>query len=280
MGDVTASNQQPKHRANTRTALEGRAMTGENVAAATLVCSVGVPAAGRASAGVADDVPFSERTDEIGVPWWQFGHGPRDPVGEEGEILIAWRQEAGGDEQPAHVGGGSPLGQRVEGFVVQCFGIERRASQEAGGRASAQPLQDAVGVGRAGQYRSEGLERPGHACTVRGEQVRHAGGQGAAGTGRPDARGAQGSLGGRERGRTRLGTGHGGPVAAAQCACSGGGGAGGDGRPGDACGTVGVGRPSGALGGPLFSDRARPARLRRGQAAPAVPCSREARRAG
>lgn len=42
--------------------------------------------------------PLGERTDEVGVPRWQFGHGPCDPVGEEGEILIAWRQDAGGDE--------------------------------------------------------------------------------------------------------------------------------------------------------------------------------------
>lgn len=71
--------------------------------------------------------------------------------------------------------------QRVEGFVVQCFGIAGQTSQGAGGRASAQPLQDAVGVVRAGQYRGEGLERLGHACAVRREQVGHAGDQRAAG---------------------------------------------------------------------------------------------------
>jgi len=71
---------------------------GKDVAAVTLVCGIGVTAAGRASAGVADDVPLGERTDEIRVPWWKYGHGPSDPVGEEGEILIAMRQDAGGDE--------------------------------------------------------------------------------------------------------------------------------------------------------------------------------------
>jgi len=71
---------------------------GEHVAAVAFVRGVGVAAAGGASAGVADDVPFGEGTDEMGVPCWEFGHGPCDPVGEQGEILIAWRQDAGGHE--------------------------------------------------------------------------------------------------------------------------------------------------------------------------------------
>lgn len=70
--------------------------------------------------------------------------------------------------------------QRVEGFMVQRSRIEDQALQETGGRASAQPLQDAVGVFRSGQDDGEGLKWLGHACAVHGKQVGHAGGQGAA----------------------------------------------------------------------------------------------------
>jgi len=73
------------------------------------------------------------------------------------------------------------LWQRVEGVVVQCFRLEDKASQEVGGGASAQPLQDAVGVLRAGQNNGEGFERLGHARAVCGEQIAHAGGQDATG---------------------------------------------------------------------------------------------------
>ena len=66
--------------------------------------------------------------------------------------------------------------------MAQCFGIEGQASQEVGGGTSAQPLQDAVGVLRVGQYDAEGLKRLGHACAVYGEKMGHAGGQGATGT--------------------------------------------------------------------------------------------------
>ena len=74
------------------------------------------------------------------------------------------------------------MGQRVEGFMVQRSRIEDQAPQETGGGASAQPLQDAVGVLRADQNDGEGLEWLGHACAAYGKQTGHAGGQGAAGT--------------------------------------------------------------------------------------------------
>lgn len=66
--------------------------------------------------------------------------------------------------------------------MVQRSRIEDQPPQEMGGRASAQPLQDAVGVFRTGQDDSERLEWQRHTCAVYRKQIGHAGGQGAAGT--------------------------------------------------------------------------------------------------
>ncbi|WP_157855879.1 hypothetical protein [Streptomyces aureocirculatus] len=109
---------------------------GANVAAVAFVGGVGVAAAGRAPAGVADDVPFGEGADHHGMLGRQTGQGASGPGAQEGKVLIAGRQETGGHQQAADVGGGLPLRLRVQGFVVEHVRLADHLLQQVRRRAA------------------------------------------------------------------------------------------------------------------------------------------------
>lgn len=128
---------------------------GADVGAVAVVGGVGVVAARRAPAGVADDVLLDERADQGRLMSWQLGQRAGRPADEQGEVFIGWRKQACGGEQAADVGGGVSLGQRVQDRVVEFVGRGYQLPQETRGGASAQPGQNGVGVGSVAEYIGE-----------------------------------------------------------------------------------------------------------------------------
>ncbi len=66
----------------------------------------------------------------------QTGQGASGPGAQEGKVLIAGRQETGGHQQAADVGGGLPLRLRVQGFVVEHVRLADHLLQQVRRRAA------------------------------------------------------------------------------------------------------------------------------------------------
>ena len=87
-----------------------------------------------------------------------FGDGPGDPVFQPRQLLIAWRQRPGGDQDRAQVPDGLGVGQ-----VVECGVGERplacaKLTQDRGCRALVKPAHYRGGALVAGQVLIESLQ--------------------------------------------------------------------------------------------------------------------------
>lgn len=146
-----------------------------DVAAVALVGAEGVAASCRASAGVADHVPFGERSDLRDVVGGEGGDGSCEPVGEESEVLVALGQDARGHEQAAHVRGRGSRAERVQRLVTQLLRLPGEVGEELCGGTAPKPLKDGLRILRLGEDPGDGGEGLGQRPSLGGEQLPDAG---------------------------------------------------------------------------------------------------------
>jgi hypothetical protein len=154
--------------------------SGPDVVGVSLVGGVGVAAAGGPAPGVAQHVPFGERSDQGQLRRRKRDERAGDPVGEQGEVLVASGEDPGHDEQAAQVSGRRVLRQSVDSVVGEAVRLAGRAGRLAAPpglvpipasgsgcrRWSVRPPAGRAGRGQPARRRATGRSLESRACSA------------------------------------------------------------------------------------------------------------------